>query len=164
LNAIPHVLHLAKRYGNLEIVSNVYYSRKNFLRPNLQPDPHKSFNDEDEFLSGFFPDGEAYCLGPMNNADCWYLFTMSNLQTAPSHVDHTLEIQMTELPLDVLKVYSKEACATGRACTKMSGFLDLMPFGTSIHEELFDPVSSYYFIEFLENKENRFSKFRSHKV
>jgi len=140
LDAIPHILKLAKQYGNLTTISNVYYSRKNFLRPLLQPDPHKSFNDEVEFLSGLFPEGEAYCLGPMNSSDCWYLFAISAFQFAPSHVDHTLEIQMTELPSDVLKVYSKEACSTGKACTRASGLLGLMPFGTSIHEELFEPV------------------------
>ncbi|KAI6182352.1 S-adenosylmethionine decarboxylase proenzyme [Aphelenchoides bicaudatus] len=139
LDAIPCILSLAKRHGGFDIVSNVYYSRKNFIKPHLQPDPHKSFNDEVEYLSNIFPDGEAYCLGPMNSADCWYLFAMSSARF-PNHVDHTLEIQMSDLPQEVLKLYSQESFSTGRACTRASGLMDLIPFGTVIHEELFEPV------------------------
>lgn len=85
-------------------------------------------------------------MGPMNSSDCWYLFamTMSSLRVElPPHSDHTLEIQMTDLPSDILKIYSKAACQTGRACTRKSGLLELMPPESLVHEELFEPVSLY---------------------
>lgn len=74
----------------------------------------------------------------MNSADCWYLFAMSSARSAPA--DHTLEIQMTELPPEVLKLYGQASFSSGRACTRASGIIDLNPFGTIIHEELFEPV------------------------
>lgn len=46
LLTVPHVIKLAKKYSNLNAIANVYYSRKNFLRFYLQPDLHKSFNNE----------------------------------------------------------------------------------------------------------------------
>jgi S-adenosylmethionine decarboxylase len=140
LDALPHILQLAERYGGFTTVSNVYYSRKNFLRPFLQPDPHKSFNDEVDILTMFFPHGEAYCMGPINSTDCWYLFAINQRGPISKRIDHTLEIQMTELPSEVLNIYTKEACETGRACTRKSGLIDLLPPESIIHEELFEPV------------------------
>lgn len=37
----------------IQVVS-VYYSRKNFLRPELQPEEHRSFDVEVDYLDGFF--------------------------------------------------------------------------------------------------------------
>ncbi|KAI6178782.1 S-adenosylmethionine decarboxylase proenzyme [Aphelenchoides besseyi] len=139
LKILPEILELAKNYAGMSVVSNVYYSRKNFLRPDLQAFPHCSFEHEVEYLSQFFPDGNAFCMGPMNT-DRWYLFTASVFDTPPLQVDHTLEIQMTELPSNVLKTFSQVECDTAQICTKKSGISQLVPFGTIIHEELFEPV------------------------
>lgn len=45
-----------------------------------------------------------------------------------------------DLPQEVLQIYSQSVCQNGRACTRASGLLELLPFGTLIHEELFEPV------------------------
>ncbi|CAD5206127.1 unnamed protein product [Bursaphelenchus okinawaensis] len=139
LAAIPCILSLARKYAGMREVEDVYYSRKNFLKPHLQPEPHHSFEHEVAVLSRYFPGGSAYCMGPLNT-DRWYLFTKSKRQAPPSHADHTLEVLMTEVPDDVLKTFSKLNCDNGKECTKKSGISQLVPFGTEIHEELFEPV------------------------
>ena len=86
--------------------------------------------------------------------DRWYLYTNES-QSPPSRPDHTLELQMSELPEDVLSIFSRSQCLNGQECTRVSftsyqiNLFDyfqrakidkLAPDGTLIHEELFDPV------------------------
>jgi len=139
LDAIDHLLHLAKKYANMDTVANVYYSRKNFLKPELQPFLHKNFDNEVEHLDSFFEEGAAYCMGSLKQHR-WYLYTMSTPQAPPVFADHTLEICMTKIPEEVLRVYSKAVCKNGEECTRLGGIDKLVPEGTLIHEELFDPV------------------------
>jgi S-adenosylmethionine decarboxylase len=58
------------------VSKDIFYSRKNFLHPELQPDPHRSFSKEVQVLDEVFDNGAAYCLGQMNG-DCWYLYTLN---------------------------------------------------------------------------------------
>lgn len=51
----------------------VFYSRKNFLYPNQQRGPHRSWRDEVHFLDKMFLGGSAYMIGKMNG-DHWYLY------------------------------------------------------------------------------------------
>lgn len=51
----------------------VFYSRKNFLFPDKQHGPHRSWNDEVKFLDNLFDGGSAYLVGKMNG-DHWYLY------------------------------------------------------------------------------------------
>lgn len=51
----------------------VFYSRKNFLFPDKQRGPHRSWNDEVKFLDNLFDGGSAYLVGKMNG-DHWYLY------------------------------------------------------------------------------------------
>ncbi|KUI59788.1 S-adenosylmethionine decarboxylase proenzyme [Cytospora mali] len=51
----------------------VFYSRKNFLFPDKQRGPHRSWNDEVKFLDTLFDGGSAYLVGKMNG-DHWYLY------------------------------------------------------------------------------------------
>ncbi|KAF2421047.1 S-adenosylmethionine decarboxylase [Tothia fuscella] len=51
----------------------VFYSRKNFLYPNQQRGPHRSWRDEVRFLDKMFVGGSAYMIGKMNG-DHWYLY------------------------------------------------------------------------------------------
>uniref|UniRef100_A0AC34EZE5 S-adenosylmethionine decarboxylase proenzyme n=1 Tax=Panagrolaimus sp. ES5 TaxID=591445 RepID=A0AC34EZE5_9BILA len=139
LHSIDRMLELAKKYANMDTVANVYYSRKNFLRPDLQSYVHQNFDNETELLDNYFDEGVAYCMGSLKQHR-WYLYTMSMPQAPPIHPDHTLEICMTNIPNDILKVYSKAYCVDGRECTKISGIDQIVPEGTIIHEELFDPV------------------------
>lgn len=73
LACLQPLLRLAEQLG-FKGTSDVFYSRKNFVRPELQASPYRSFSEEVEFLDGVFEDGHSYCLGALNN-DCWYLYT-----------------------------------------------------------------------------------------
>ena len=44
-------------------LQDIFYSRKNFARPELQLKPHRSFEQEVVLLDEMFADGAAYCLG-----------------------------------------------------------------------------------------------------
>lgn len=82
LACLQPLLRLAVQLG-FKGTSDVFYSRKNFVRPELQTSPHRSFAEEVEFLNSVFVDGHSYCLGPINN-DCWYLYTHHHcIDTAP---------------------------------------------------------------------------------
>ncbi|CAK5090346.1 unnamed protein product [Meloidogyne enterolobii] len=143
LLVISELLKLAQIYGRMDIVTNVYYSRKNFFCPQL----HATFDEEISLLDGFFEGGTAYCMGPLNQ-DRWYLYTLTSSPPKaiiaahqPKLPDHTLELQMTGIPADVLRIYSWAECPNGAAeCTKRSGILDLLPRETLIQDELFKPV------------------------
>ncbi|KAK9416032.1 putative adenosylmethionine decarboxylase [Seiridium unicorne] len=54
----------------------VFYSRKNFLYPEKQPLPHRSWGQEIKFLDDMFDHGSAYMVGKMNG-DHWYLYITS---------------------------------------------------------------------------------------
>lgn len=56
----------------------VFYSRKNFLFPDKQRGPHRSWKEEVKFLDDMFERGSAYMVGKMNG-DHWYLY-----MTAPN--------------------------------------------------------------------------------
>lgn len=47
-------------------LQDIFYSRKNFERPELQLKPHRSFEQEVVLLDEMFADGAAYCLGTLN--------------------------------------------------------------------------------------------------
>nr|OQO23337.1 hypothetical protein B0A51_09170 [Rachicladosporium sp. CCFEE 5018] len=51
----------------------VFYSRKNFLYPDEQRGPHRSWRDEVRFLDNMFLGGSAYMIGKMNG-EHWYLY------------------------------------------------------------------------------------------
>ena len=50
----------------LLLFQDIFYSRKNFERPELQLKPHRSFEQEVALLDEMFADGAAYCLGTLN--------------------------------------------------------------------------------------------------
>ncbi|KAJ9660612.1 spermidine resistance protein [Coniosporium apollinis] len=51
----------------------VFYSRKNFLHPEQQRGPHRSWRDEVRFMDRMFLGGSAYMIGKMNG-EHWYLY------------------------------------------------------------------------------------------
>ena len=51
----------------------VFYSRKNFLFPEQQRGPHRSWRDEVRYLDKLFLGGSAYMIGKMNG-EHWYLY------------------------------------------------------------------------------------------
>ncbi|KAK4212551.1 S-adenosylmethionine decarboxylase [Rhypophila decipiens] len=54
----------------------VFYSRKNFLFPDKQRGPHRSWKQEVKYLDDMFENGSAYMVGKMNG-DHWYLYITS---------------------------------------------------------------------------------------
>jgi len=71
LKTLPAMIEAASGIG-LE-VSWFQYSRKNFLFPDKQHSPHKSFDMEVDFLDCIFPTGRPFVMGPISS-DHWYLF------------------------------------------------------------------------------------------
>lgn len=118
----------------------VFYSRKNFLFPDKQRGPHRSWNDEVAFLDNLFEGGSAYMVGKMNG-DHWYLYLTSpnSAVTRPAtpsdgepatetkrlsfpsgksngNDDETLEILMTDLePENAKQFYLENASAVAEA-------------------------------------------------
>ncbi|XP_074604405.1 S-adenosylmethionine decarboxylase [Brevipalpus obovatus] len=139
LSCMEGLLFLVKQFTGYEEVLDVFYSRKNFLRPELQPKPHTSFDDEVEYLDNFFENGAAYCMGRVNR-DCWYLFTLN--PTEPCKLiempDQTLEIMMQNLDPKIMKIFSREVCSSGKEATIKSGIDKILPSMT-IDDFLFDP-------------------------
>lgn len=118
----------------------VFYSRKNFLFPDKQHGPHKSWKSEISFLDDMFTGGSAYLVGKMNG-DHWYLYlTSPNMTFTPPRTpdsdrietktkvlnlptgiggapvmgvdDETLEVLMTDLdPENAKQFYLEHASA-----------------------------------------------------
>lgn len=123
------LLLLAEQYAGFTDVDDLFYSRKNYKRPDLQVTPHQHFDEEVALLDSLFPDGLAYCLGAVNK-DCWYLYTLNplpkiNRLTAQQQIepDQTLEILMTDLDPNVMSIFTKEECLNATEATKVSHHL-----------------------------------------
>ncbi|KAI5307582.1 spermidine resistance protein, partial [Ascosphaera atra] len=85
LFGLPKMLEIAALFGGfphssppagLEIASapyRVFYSRKNYMFPEKQRGPHRSWKDEVRTLDNYFQGGSAYMIGKMNG-EHWYLY------------------------------------------------------------------------------------------
>lgn len=70
----PHsVADLVKGTPTAAMPYRVFYSRKNFLFPDRQRGPHRSWRDEVKSLDRLFLGGSAYMIGKMNG-EHWYLY------------------------------------------------------------------------------------------
>lgn len=84
LLCLKALMHLVQRYAGYDEVQDLFYSRKNYKRPELQAEPHRTFSDEAALLDAMFHDGAAYCLGAVNR-DCWYLYTLNPYASPAGH-------------------------------------------------------------------------------
>lgn len=81
----------------------VFYSRKNFLFPERQLGPHRSWRDEVTALDKLFVGGSAYMIGKMNG-EHWYLYltepyTMLTPPASPaSFDDYETETKVLNIP------------------------------------------------------------------
>lgn len=85
LSGLPRILEVASLYGGFPKTTpsrglgvaaapyRVFYSRKNFLFPDRQRGPHRSWRDEVRTMDRLFLNGSAYMIGKMNG-DHWYLY------------------------------------------------------------------------------------------
>ncbi|CEJ80427.1 Putative S-adenosylmethionine decarboxylase proenzyme [[Torrubiella] hemipterigena] len=127
----------------------VFYSRKNFLFPDKQQGPHRSWKQEVKYLDESLGHGSAYMVGKMNG-DHWYLYITSPNQeltppitpqseldsavadhlnghpdlvatetTGDEYVDETLEILMTDLDPENAKQFFLSH-ASASACAKQA--------------------------------------------
>ncbi|XP_072178420.1 S-adenosylmethionine decarboxylase proenzyme-like [Diadema setosum] len=134
LAAMETIIQLAKEHCSSKVV-DIFYSRKNFVRPDLQHSLYKNFEDEVKFLDSLFDRGAAYVLGRMNG-DCWYLYTLDN--STITQPDQTLEILMTELDSDVMAHFQNTTGRKSEEVTKESGIASLLP-DCKIDAHLFEP-------------------------
>ena len=66
LECISDLVSMAKQHTGFDTIEDIFYSRKNFERPDLQLKPHRNFEQEVALLDEMFADGAAYCLGTLN--------------------------------------------------------------------------------------------------
>ena len=86
----------------------VFYSRKNFLFPDRQRGPHRSWRDEVKNLDRLFLGGSAYMIGKMNG-EHWYLYLTepNTILTPPATPDRQeTKTRLLELPTDKTEVVS----------------------------------------------------------
>jgi S-adenosylmethionine decarboxylase len=136
LEAVQPIIEAAHKFCDFDAIEDVFYSRKKFMRPDLQKAPHQNFEDEVEYLQEVFNGGAAYALGRLNS-ECWYLYTLSK-SSSIKEADQTLEIIMTKLDPKVMDVFTKEACISGEECSKKSGIDKIFP-NAILDAYLFDP-------------------------
>lgn len=136
LHAVDPMIQLAEKFCGLDHVDQVFYSRRKFLRPELQKMPHTSFEQEVAYLDGFFEGGSAYVLGRTNN-DCWYLYTLDK-RCVRTKTDQTLEVIMTDLDPEVMKIFYQEYTSSAAEATKKAGIDKIFP-NAKIFDHLFDP-------------------------
>ncbi|XP_008196912.1 S-adenosylmethionine decarboxylase proenzyme isoform X1 [Tribolium castaneum] len=146
LLCLEPLLLLAEQYAGFTEVEDLFYSRKNYKRPELQVTPHKHFDQEVALLDSLFPDGVAYCMGAVNK-DCWYLYTLNPFPRRTPHQplpavkeepDQTLEILMTDLDPEIMSIFSKEESLNATEATKRSGIDKIIP-NMIIDDFLFEP-------------------------
>ncbi|KAJ8893724.1 hypothetical protein PR048_006324 [Dryococelus australis] len=147
LQCLKSLLVLVKQYAGFNEVEDVYYSRKNFKRPDLQMNPHKSFEQEVLILNSIFQDGTAYCFGSKDQ-DCWYLYTLNPLagddqqqkgeEETEEEADQTLEILMSELDPEVMSIFTRDESSSAAEATRKSGIEKLIP-DMLIDDYLFEP-------------------------
>lgn len=87
LSGLPRILEIATLFGGFPKATappsrgiavaaapyRVFYSRKNFLFPDRQRGPHRSWRDEVRTMDKLFLNGSAYMIGKMNG-EHWYLY------------------------------------------------------------------------------------------
>lgn len=75
----------------------VFYSRKNYLFPDRQRGPHRSWRDEVRNMDKLFQNGSAYMIGKMNG-EHWYLYLTEphTLLTPPASPHENTTFQETE--------------------------------------------------------------------
>lgn len=117
LCGLPRILEIAAIFGgysqstappgrNIVIAAapyRVFYSRKNFLFPDRQHGPHRSWRNEVKSLDNLFLGGSAYMIGKMNG-EHWYLYltephTTLTPPASPGYYDSPRETETKALNL-----------------------------------------------------------------
>lgn len=106
----PHtVANCIAGTGTVAHPYRVFYSRKNFLFPDRQRGPHRSWRDEVKSLDKLFLGGSAYMIGKMNG-EHWYLYlTEPNTMLTPPSTPERRETETKMLDIPMAKA-SVTAC------------------------------------------------------
>ncbi|KAK3714776.1 spermidine resistance protein [Vermiconidia calcicola] len=89
----------------------IFYSRKNYLYPNQQKGPHRSWRDEVRYLDKMFVGGSAYMIGKMNG-EHWYLYITGpgTILTPPgTPEDHITQTKTSQIQLPKEGQFTKVA-------------------------------------------------------
>lgn len=169
LLALQHMLEIAATQagfvtasGSAAMPHRIFYSRKNYLYPDQQKGPHRSWRDEIQYLDKIFSRGSAYLIGKMNG-EHWHLYVnapseQSRLEQlvcaerTPQSNDQTLEILMTDLDREAAARFyvngladssadeNKKGHNLGKQVTLSSGIAGIYPADeTSIDAFMFEP-------------------------
>ncbi|KAK7107674.1 S-adenosylmethionine decarboxylase proenzyme-like [Littorina saxatilis] len=135
LYCVEPLLKLVKDKVGFDVVGDIFYSRKNFSRPELQHGVHQNFENEVQELDKIFPNGSAYTLGRINR-DCWYLYTLED--EGVTQPDQTFELLMWDMCPEKMKIFTQEMCKDGRDASEKSGIVDII-HGMKMDDFLFEP-------------------------
>ncbi|XP_026677012.1 S-adenosylmethionine decarboxylase proenzyme [Diaphorina citri] len=151
LQCLKSLLTLVEQYAGFDQVEDIFYSRKNFKRPDLQKKDYRSFDQEVELLNALFLRGHAYCLGSPKRPDCWYLYTLNPIQDVNNNMDlgchgnsqdeddipdQTLEILMHDLDPKVMQLFTKAQSTSATDATEdVNNNMDLGCHGNSQDED-----------------------------
>ncbi|KAI0546664.1 S-adenosylmethionine decarboxylase [Xylaria curta] len=111
--------HNTKSLEDINVAASpyrVFYSRKNFLFPDKQRGPHRSWKEEVKYLDDMFEGGSAYMVGKMNG-DHWYLYITSpdtTIVTPPRTPDENkktlaCQVSSSKIPTNASKIPTNKA-------------------------------------------------------
>ncbi|OLY80241.1 S-adenosylmethionine decarboxylase proenzyme [Smittium mucronatum] len=111
LLALQRILDLSNEFCGHLSPFKIFYSRKSFMFPDLQPQPHNSWDNEVEYLNTFFSTGAAYIIGNLNS-DYWHLYIASptfetHSPSSPSlSIDSNSQLSIvSNLPRSTIKLF-----------------------------------------------------------
>jgi S-adenosylmethionine decarboxylase len=134
LRVIPKLMQYA---ASLDLtVEFVMFSRKNFLFPQQQVFPHRTWEEEVSYLNKFF-DGQDFLFGHVHG-DHWYLYLADYSQHEPriAASEKTIEIMMHKMdPSSAERFFKKDSVGER---DKFPGVADLIP-GSTTDEFNFSP-------------------------
>ncbi|EXJ60567.1 adenosylmethionine decarboxylase [Cladophialophora yegresii CBS 114405] len=129
LCGLPRILEIAVLFGGFAQATappsngisvaaapyRVFYSRKNYLFPDRQHGPHRSWRNEVQTLDKLFVGGSAYMIGKMNG-EHWYLYltepyTMLTPPASPRSMDSPgTETKILDLPTSFVVDRGSKVC------------------------------------------------------
>lgn len=129
LCGLPRILEIAVLFGGFSRSTappsngiavaappyRVFYSRKNYLFPDRQQGPHRSWRDEVHTLDKLFVGGSAYMIGKMNG-EHWYLYltepyTLLTPPASPQSMDSPgTETKVLQIPSSLVVDRGTKVC------------------------------------------------------
>lgn len=107
LLCLPEFLELVKSVDPECQVLSCSFSRKNYICPDLQPEPHTDFEAEVSYLKQYIP-GQAHIFGPAdsphNDEDYWCVYLSDSLNNSGKN-EQCLEAMMLDLDPEIMKQY-----------------------------------------------------------